>query len=166
MAQTVYDPPVSTYIPLQTITLGASASSVTFASIPQTYRDLVLITNGLATDVQDVTVSLNGSSSGFTGVRMFAAASSGSNVYTSSAAIFVVSSTPISTTTQFMDYSATDKHKTILSRVSSAPGAYSYVAASAHRWAVTDSINSITLTVSGGHSYVAGATFSLYGIEA
>ena len=46
---TVYSPPVSTYVALATTTLGATASSVTFSSIPATYRDLVLVTNAQTT---------------------------------------------------------------------------------------------------------------------
>jgi len=35
--------PTPTYTPLATVTLGSTAASVTFSSIPATYRDLILI---------------------------------------------------------------------------------------------------------------------------
>jgi hypothetical protein len=35
--------PTSTYVALATTTLGATAASVTFSSIPATYRDLLLV---------------------------------------------------------------------------------------------------------------------------
>ena len=38
--------PTPTYTPLATVTLGTSAASVTFSSIPATYRDLILIFDG------------------------------------------------------------------------------------------------------------------------
>ena len=37
--------PTPTYTPLATVTLGTAASSVTFSSIPATYRDLILVVN-------------------------------------------------------------------------------------------------------------------------
>ena len=60
----------------------------------------------------------------------------------------------------FFDYSATDKHKSALSRLSDAGAS---VSMSANRWASTAAITSITMTASTG-TFSAGATFHLYGI--
>jgi hypothetical protein len=65
-------------------------------------------------------------------------------------------------TFNIMDYSATDKHKTSLIRVSAASRT---VAAGMQRWATTDAITSVTLAFLVGN-YVAGSTFSLYGVYA
>lgn len=59
----------------------------------------------------------------------------------------------------FMDYSATDKHKTVLVRAN-ANGAG--VEASANRWASTNAITSIKVFY--GYNFSIGSTFALYGI--
>jgi hypothetical protein len=66
-----------------------------------------------------------------------------------------------------MDYSATDKHKTVLGRGNNMPD--SSVTMSASRWANTAGITSILMTpdrfLQGASSaFVAGSTFALYGI--
>jgi hypothetical protein len=61
-----------------------------------------------------------------------------------------------------MDYSATDKHKTVLVRSNAASTG---VEAIAQRWASTAAITSILVFPSTG-SWAAGGTFSLYGIVA
>jgi hypothetical protein len=62
--------------------------------------------------------------------------------------------------TQIMDYSATDKHKTVLSRNNVAGGG---VDAFANRWANTAAINSITVIA---NSFATGTTLSLYAVIA
>jgi hypothetical protein len=160
--------PTPTYIPLQTITLGSAASSVTFASIPQTYRDLVLVINGaMPNSGGEPYARLNSDSAvNYSAVRM---TGEGSNV--SSAAFtsnrlgffFTYGSELANVIVSLMDYSATDKHKTTLSRGSQAAGRG--VAAWLSRWANTDAVTSIAISHEGG-DYPSGVTFSLYGIEA
>jgi hypothetical protein len=66
-------------------------------------------------------------------------------------------------TTQIMDYSATDKHKTTLSRGS---GAGINAIAFAGRWANTAAVTTVSVVYPGGGQFTVGSTFSLYGIEA
>ena len=61
-----------------------------------------------------------------------------------------------------MDYGATDKHKTIISR-SDNPAAQTTVVT--NRWANTAAITSVAVTA-GASSYSSGSTFSLYGVIA
>jgi len=161
MAQTVYDPPVATYIPLQTITLGSAASSVTFASIPQTYRDLVLVVSGGVSAPSTVSVEIypNGDSSNGSLVWMQGNGSSASSS-TSSRIFFVLAANNSSSIIQFMDYSATDKHKTMLIRDNNPDD----VRGGAARWASTTAISSLTLTDASGQTFDAGTVFSIYGI--
>jgi hypothetical protein len=63
---------------------------------------------------------------------------------------------------QIMDYSATDKHKTILSRYNS-PSASLQMAA--ERWANTSAITSIYCGMKTG-TMSSGTTLSLYGVIA
>jgi hypothetical protein len=75
------------------------------------------------------------------------------NVFTSDRSI---------TTTQIMDYSATDKHKTLLVRWDTLRSG-SVVLAQANRWANTAAITSVTVLQDSG-TISAGSRIDLYGI--
>ena len=163
--------PTPTYIPLQTITLGSSASSVTFASIPQTHRDAVLVFNGGVSGDYETTIRFNGDSgSNYNSVNMRGDGSNDSSGSNASATyitfglrnITVPSTSNTNVILNLMDYSATDKQKSLLQRVNDAS---KQTFAQAGRWASTTAISSIELAVSGG-TFNAGSTFSLYAIEA
>jgi hypothetical protein len=149
--------PTPTYTPLATTTLGSSASSLTFSSIPATYRDLVLVIS--STTVVDMLARLNGDTgSNYFRVFMIDNAGSGSSgSQTNTSVAFGFGENQIF---QFMDYSATNKHKTILCRMNTAS---SRVEADAQRWANTAAITSILIYGSAGN-LPAGTSFSLYGI--
>jgi hypothetical protein len=63
--------PTSTYVALATTTLGATAASVTFSSIPATYRDLVLVYNGTTSANIGVDVEFNGDTNSANYSRVF-----------------------------------------------------------------------------------------------
>ena len=151
-----------TYIALATTTLSSSASSVTFSSIPAGYRDLVLVIAGTQSSA-NATYYVNGetATTNYSAVRMYGTGSSyNSASYTSNQMLWYAATTENNSIIQFMDYSATDKHKTVLSRSSSADN---IAQALVSRWANTNAITSITLD---GATFNSGMTFSLYGIEA
>jgi hypothetical protein len=165
--------PTPTYTPLANTTLGSSASSVTFSSISGAYRDLVLVINGQLTGVSGTWLRFNSD----TGSNYPFVLMKGDSSGTSSQATgydrfyyfqnYLTSGSRFMATTQIMDYSATDKHKTSLVR-----GTYtqnvngSTVAeAQATRWANTAAINTILVGIDS-NQYAAGTTFSLYGIVA
>ena len=154
--------PTPTYFPLANITLGASASSVTFSSIPATYRDLIMIINGTfsGSGPLEAELYINGSTSDYSFVQMTGDGSSTSSSTGVNPSI-IMSSDPSINIVQLMDYSATDKHKTILIRDNIAANR---VRASAIRWAQTAAITSLQLTDNAGRSLLAGTTVSLYGI--
>lgn len=167
--------PTPTYTPLANLTLSSSATLVSFTSISQSYRDLVLIVNitgvtGTPT-AQGSGIRVNSDSgSNYNEVAMAGTGSSALSD-TSSNQVFLPLSTaegsvPSVTIVNFMDYSATDKHKTILQRGNRSD---SQVNARAQRWASTSAITSIQLYapdfISGTQdSWNAGSTFALYGI--
>lgn len=155
--------PTPTYTPLATITLSSNQTSVTFGSIPNTYKDLILVANVRLTSTSDLGIRFN-SDSGNNYHRVFMAgngssASSGTN---SPADIgywaYTTSTSYDPQILQLMDYSATDKHKTWLSRYG---GASITTGATAGRWASTSAVTSITISLG---TYQSGSTFSLYGI--
>lgn len=162
--------PTPTYTPLATVTLGSSAASVTFSSIPATYRDLVLVVNAkntvganynsLArlngdTGNNNPSIFMMGNSSGAVGVIR--------NVDGAGQIGYSNSSSNSTIIAQFMDYSATDKHKTILSRSNAEA---ERVSAHAIRWTNTAAITSIAVLIEGGATWATGGRFDLYGILA
>lgn len=161
--------PTPTYTPLANVTLSSSASSVTFSSIPATYRDLVLVAAPIsASGTQYTTFRINSG----TGTDYFSVVMSG---FGSSMQSFTFNETSFRVSQnagvgaavgflgiyEFLDYSTTNKHKTVIYRPSNAATAIDYFAG---RWAKTDAINSIVFNSSSG--YAAGSTFTLYGIAA
>jgi len=158
--------PTNTYTALATVTLGGSDADITFASIPATYRDLVVIADIIPTAAtQDIRLRFNGDSGN--NYAWVEAGGNGSVTYTgatsSTSAIvsgYLTTSSRIAIQNQIMDYSATDKHKSVLVRQSAAGEA---VTMRAGRWGNTAAITSITL-VTATSTFASGTTFSLYGI--
>jgi hypothetical protein len=72
-------------------------------------------------------------------------------------------SNPLVRIIQIMDYSATDKQKTLISRASNAASG-EQVTMYANRWANTAAITTIQVFAASGNNYAAGSTFALYGI--
>ncbi len=159
--------PTQTYIPLANLTLSGSVATVTFSSISQSYRDLVLIANGYTSTLyDDPMVRVNSD----TGANYNRIGMGGNGSTTSSSAatnsdrfyparhgwdnanrnMLIIN---------FIDYSATDKHKSILTR-SDSPSVGT--GATAQRWASTSAITSITFFTNA--NMAAGTTLALYGI--
>jgi hypothetical protein len=115
--------PTPTYKPLANITLGSNTSSVTFSSISQAYRDLILVIDGKTsvTGADTVFARYNSDSgSNYSLVRMTTDGSTYGSAASSEtgAAIGIPANNTAATvyTVNIMDYTATDKHKTALSR--------------------------------------------------
>ena len=159
--------PTSTYIPLATTTLASDTSSVTFSSIPSGYRDLVVVANTIAASSTTLQCTFNADSgANYSYVRM-AGITSPQSISSSGDTSLTIGRNEAdgaANVIQIQDYSATDKHKTVLGRGND-PGVI--VQAIAGRWASTAAINEISFTVSGATTtFKTGSTFSLYGIEA
>lgn len=157
-------------VALANLTLGSAQASVTFASIPATYRDLRLVINAKnSTTPTNILVRFNGDSGGnYSSVYMKgsgSSATSGSDGPSSTANNIGVAYATAGlfdlTTFDLFDYSATDKHKTGLAR---AGNAYSEGAvARATRWASTAAVTSI-VCILDSNNFDTGSTFALYGI--
>ena len=155
--------PTPTYTPLANVTLASAASSVTFSSIPATYRDLILVVNGNTTDNQFTGFQFNtDSGSNYSFVRMFSGPSSSSDTRTYGLLTSGNPSLTLNAIAQIMDYSATDKHKTVLVR-SNIPA--DNVAAHAVRWANTSAITSLAVEAIST-TWAVGTTINLYGVIA
>ena len=159
--------PTPTYTALATITLGSSASSVSFSSIPATYKDLILVTDGITGADATLFLRFNGDSGsnyffvrgvGFSGGTF---SDFGGNVTEIRNTIQFNTRGP--GITQIMDYSATDKHKTVL-QTGNAKNA-TEPAMGGGRWANTAAITSIFCGLNTS-TFVSGSRFDLYGVIA
>jgi hypothetical protein len=148
--------PTPTYDLLASNVLSSNASSVTFSSIPATYRDLVLVVTA------KITVGTGGASMRFnadsgSNYNMVTMEGTGSATQSGSGsgynALYVnlnngeLYTGPTVSIIQIMDYSATNKHKSTLHRANGLSS--TSVGATAGRWASTSAINSIEYRGSG-----------------
>ena len=156
-------------------TLATASASVTFSSIPGGYKDLVLVADYKGTTSSILNLYWQANSDTTTGnysvVHM-----SGDGSATSSSAFNGLQLSPIASPNDtgsalvvctWLDYSATDKHKSWLLRANTpistagAPG----VSAIAGRWASTAALTLITLTNQFSRDFAAGSTFRLLGVN-
>lgn len=152
--------PTPTYDLIASTTLAASTSEVVFGSLPSTYRDLIVVISGTTSAPAGITFTHNGdtTNANYTSVSMNgsgSSATSGTATNRNMISLYTQQSMGI---VQFLDYSATDKHKTGLARSDSASNE---TYALARRWANTAAITSIAI---GGGTFNSGTTFNLYGV--
>lgn len=150
------------WVPLATTTLGSAASSLTFGSIPSGYRDLQISVKGKrSTDTGGVRVWANGdtTTSNYQRVVMYGNGTDDIGFKNDEAELVYMDSNDTVFVIDVMDYSATDKHTTFITR-SDEPA--KWVFAIAGRWKNTAAITSIQLASSSG-DFVVGTTFSLWG---
>lgn len=157
--------PTNTYVPLGTITLSSTDSEIVFASIPAGYRDLVLVLGGSTnlSGVRGLEIYFNTDQTSTNYTAVYALGySSGALSVTGTNISPGISNNISSLIYNIMDYSATDKHKTVLTRYN---GGAEEAGMLAGRWANTAAINSITLKDSAAQfSLNTGTVVSLYGI--
>jgi hypothetical protein len=159
---------------LQSVTLAANSSTVTFSNINQSYRDLRLVISKVLTTQANSYTRFNGDSGnnyydvgmGFNWQPVASSFSDSAGPYF--ADHWGYGSTPQGSTTymDILDYSVIDKHKSALFRFNgmTTDGQWGMDVIAA-RWANTSAVTSITMTLSSGQ-YAIGSTFSLYGVSA
>lgn len=159
--------PTPTYDLIASTTLAASTSEVVFSSLPSSYRDLILIMNGKATaSGSGSRLRLNGDTGGnYSLIRMYGYTGGTGSDSASGVGYFDISAMNTSdgniAIMQFMDYSASDKQKTVLFR--NQESGLSAVLANAGRWANTAAITSINV-FAGSDNFASGSTFNLFGV--
>jgi len=165
-----------TYAPIATTTVsGSSTNAVVFSSIPQTYTDLVVVAfsrSASASGSQNIYIfensdfSTNRSSkfligNGTTAIpsgSLSAAAMQSGYIASNSDASNVFSTTII----QYLNYSNTGVNKTSISRSNSA----GFVDTRVKLWPVNTAISELWISNDSNNNWVAGSTFTLYGIKA
>jgi hypothetical protein len=162
--------PTATYIPLANFTVTTAAPSVTFASIPSSYRDLLIVAQVLGSTTLQTRMRLNGDAgTNYSYQRMSGSGSARTSAFARTQTLAFLSSVAQATTTGYlqmniniMDYSVTDKTKTIISRADQpANGTEAF----SNRWGNTAAINSVQILTSTGN-FAVGSNFALYGILA
>lgn len=160
------------YIALANITLGSDQQTVTFSNIPTSVggvnlRDLVLVFNGALTG-NDVFIMRYNGDTGANYAYIEARGQSGNTVVSESVSgrtfnyLGFLSAGRNTSITQIMDYSATDKHKSALSRYGNSNA--DQVGMVALRWGNTAAITSISIRPEQSTLISSGATLALYGI--
>ena len=161
----------ATYDVISTTTVGTAVASVTLSSIPQTYTDLVLIFGGssstLGTDSIDI--QFNGdTTTNYSNTFLSSDGTSSSTGRNSNfnygVGALITSTEIVNNIWQIFNYSNATTFKTTLVRGNIA-GAL--LRANAILWRKTpEAITSITLKNDTAQNFIAGCTFSLYGIKA
>jgi hypothetical protein len=161
--------PTNTYTPIASVTLSATASEVVFSGLPQTFRDLIFVINGgVVSGGHNVLISFNGdTAANYTAVQMSGTGSSvdGSAAFGRLLNYFGFFTGDLNSMikAEVFDYAQTNKHKTYLSRASSAGNG---VAAVAGRWANTNAITAVTLTSQSPSSFRIGTSLTVFGVIA
>lgn len=158
-----------TYEPIATTTLGSTASSVTFSSIPATYTDLVVVSAPIGNGDAQVHMRFNNDSSANYSYTILAANGA------SAVSARVIQATQIGTDYFFsvttsggitlinvMNYANTTTKKTALIRSNNASKATMAIVG---LWPSTAAINRIDLTATSS-TFAAGSVFTIYGIKA
>lgn len=161
--------PTPTYDLISTTTLAATAPSVLFDSLPQGYRDLVIIMNTDNTVQTECYLRFNGdTASNYSTIRAQGSGSTYGATVTSNLTYMRLNGNGDFMTdfsfngiVQLMDYSATDKHKTVISRTNSSNG----LDMNSGRWASTGAISTLLIYPATGN-FEANSSFAVYGIAA
>jgi len=161
--------PTPTYTPLANITLSSTATSVTFSSISQAYRDLVLVVAPkISVPGNSPQVRFNSDTGANYNVVVARGTGSATNSYAYAnlnntwITFVAVDATGSNAILNIMDYSATDKHKTMLSRSNASEYGTDMMAS---RWASTAAITSVSVYCDG-YTFTSGTTMALYGVAA
>jgi len=166
-------------IPIATTTLGSSQSTITFSSIPQNYEHLQLraILRGTASNTSDGYNARFNSDTGAnyngghilygTGSAAGAFHVGASTTYMQPGDIVGASATAsifAAQVTDILDYSNTNKYKTVRNLYGFELNGSGTVALSSNLWMNTAAITTITLTTNSG-SFATNTQFALYGIK-
>lgn len=157
--------PTPTYTPIANTTLTSTTASVTFSSLSQAYRDVILVINNLP-DTGDWSIRLqfnNDTGTNYPFQQMYA---NGSTTFANKDTLNGILGNMNSgghwgrSTYHIFDYSTTNKDKCVLVTGGQAAIATRTVSA---RWVNTAAITTIKV-LTDGNNFTSGSTFALYGI--
>jgi hypothetical protein len=146
---------------LATVTLSANSTSIIFSNIPNTFRDLVV--QGQAAAGQNTYIILNGdgTNASYSSKTMYGEASTISSTFNNDARAISLDQSPNTAfKIEIFSYAKTDRHTQIISQ----SGAIGIVRTFGVRWKNTAAVNSVRLNPQSGYPFLAGSTFSIYGV--
>lgn len=160
----------NTYVALDKVTASGSVSSITFSSISSAYTDLVVVLNTGNGSNSDVRMRFNAdTASNYSRTGLTGNGTSASSFRSSSATYIEIDSNGFSGTTiqqniilNIANYSNTTTYKTALARANNASFGTDAIVG---LWRNTAAITSIEFFNSNASNWIAGSTFSLYGIS-
>ena len=160
----------ATYEPIATTTLGGTAPTVTFSSIPATYTDLILVMQLKITTAGAFYMQLNGdTATNYSQTYLYGDGTSAASGRRTSQTNMRLSNglNPennfnFNEIVQLQNYSNTTTFKSVLTRANNAAGG---TEAAVMLWRSTAAINSI-LVSTFANNFDTGSTFTLYGIKA
>jgi len=162
----------STYTKIASTTLSSTAASVTFSSIAATYTDLVLVMSYFSTASEYPMLQFNSdTATNYSFTQVYGNGSTAASLrQTSVNGIWVGygaysqagSTNPGTIIVNIQNYANATTYKATLSRANSRIG----VEATAGLWRNTAAISTIVIKHQTATTYIAGSTFTLYGIAA
>ena len=165
-----YDGPYGAYDALASVTLSASASSISFAGIPSDYKHLqVRCMYNTVTNPDNIGMTLNGS---VTSSRQHSLSGNGTAASASSTTDnWFTHQAGASSTIMYgmvidlLDYSNTNKNKTLRVLGGGDFNGSGILFFSSVLYATTSAISSFTLQGNGGQLFTQYSSFALYGVR-
>jgi hypothetical protein len=158
-----------TYEVIATETVASSTQFITFSSIPQTFTDIILVTDGLSQPAGggSVFVKVNGDtpSTNYSSIYMFGTGSGVSGGTGDGFATNRHNATALeggNGHAHFMNYANTTTYKTVVSN----GGGNNISISFASTWRSTAAITSMRLQMESGPGFLAGFKATLFGIKA
>jgi len=170
--------PQGAYDSLATVTLSASASSITFAGIPSGYKHLQIRFIGRVDDANtadNIWIQFNGDTA--SNYSWHYLEGDGSGVATSGAANFgklLAGRVSAASATSgifgagcidILDYANTNKYKTVKNLTGVDRNGSGNVRMDSGNWRSTSAITSISITNGSATNFIANTQFALYGIK-
>lgn len=161
----------TSYESIATVTVGAGgSSSISFSSIPSTYKHLQVRAIGKPSTSQDwLCVRLNSATSGYSFHALYG---SGSAVGAEGGASVAYARMMLADPSQFggfvidiLDYADTNKYKTLRSLWGFDNNGSGYVGINSSVYQSTSATTTVTLLNASGNNFVQYSTFALYGIK-
>jgi hypothetical protein len=163
--------PTNTYVAIETQTLTTAVSTITLGvgnTIPQTYKDLVIVFSGTMTTLDNNNIRFNNVSTGslYSVTRLTGSGSAAGSSRSSSQnqmQLGEIATTQSTDIIQIMDYANSTTFKTVLSRSSNTVQLIKHTVG---MFRSTSPITMVEIFSGGGYNYPIGSTFTLYGIAA
>jgi hypothetical protein len=154
---------------LANVTVASNSNSVTFSSISQSYKDLIIVIRAINVNYStQLSIAFNGTSVASVngdiygnGAAAFSSAT-GANYISTDGARPVGGAQVGMRQVNVMNYSNTDMHKWAITKFGS-PTSYGAGVVTG-RWASNSAVTSVTVT--NGGTFAPGSTITLYGVSA